>query len=120
MLMLLALLSFSLCSAITKEEHSYALMNAVLRGDIERIYQKDLFSKADINFQEPNGKTVLHYAMESNQPEYLKDAMVLLLLYHGASVDIKDNNGDTPLYRALDLGLFKLVVYLMNPQIKMN
>jgi ankyrin repeat protein len=52
---------------------------------------------ANVNFQDPrNGKTALHYGVERE----FDPAMLKWLVKHGASPDIKDNNGITPRLRA--------------------
>ena len=57
--------------------------------------KKVLDSNADVNMQDVNGMTALHYASEWGNIEAVR-----MLLEYGADPDIKDNDGRTALQRA--------------------
>lgn len=70
------------------------LMYAVIDKDINLI--KNLIKRCDVNKQDRKGWTALHFAAQ----EY-HCGIVKLLLEHGASIDIEDANGNTPLWQAV-------------------
>jgi ankyrin repeat protein len=51
---------------------------------------------ANVNFQDKKGRTALHHGLEK---EY-EPALLAWLVRHGASPDVKDNEGVSPLLRA--------------------
>lgn len=51
----------------------------------------------DINAQDHQGKTAMHYAVMSGDV-----GMVKILLGHGANIDTQDHEGKTPLYDAVE------------------
>ena len=53
-------------------------------------------SKINVNHQDNNGKTPLHFASIYNQLDIAK-----ILIYYGANVNLKDENGNTPLFDAV-------------------
>ena len=71
------------------------LVEAVIGNNAETI-KALLSSGVDVDQQDKIGYTALHYAAQN----YLLD-IALLLLEHKASVDAKDNYGNTPLFRAV-------------------
>jgi ankyrin repeat protein len=74
-----------------------ALHHAVLMNDIPRVQQLVTSKKIDVNEQDDEGFSALHLAAQENRKD-----IVRILLGHGAVVDIRDNNGNTPLTRSLD------------------
>lgn len=68
-----------------------SLQNAAKRGDFESL-QRLLDSGTDINARDASGKTALHRAIGSAQ-----DEVIFFLLMTGASPNVKDNKGATPL-----------------------
>jgi len=71
---------------------------------------RQYFDGADLNIQDDNGWTALHFAAQ-----YQSVSAVKTLIKFGAEVDLKNNNGNTPLYRAVfcfkeDLGVVKLLL----------
>ncbi|WP_318676850.1 ankyrin repeat domain-containing protein [Treponema sp.] len=73
------------------------LINAVLKNDIEeisRILAKQ--NKEEINFQDKNGFTALHYAIQDNKYE-----IAIKLLDSGADFEIPDKYGNTAIIRAV-------------------
>lgn len=74
-----------------------ALHHAALLNDTARVQQLVTSKKIDVNEQDNEGFSALHLAAQENRKD-----IVRILLDHGATVDIKDNHGNTPLMRALD------------------
>jgi uncharacterized protein len=77
------------------EDGRSLLINAILKKKMEIV--KYLIKKGiDINLQDDNmGYTALHVACTENNFE-----AVQILLENKAKIDIKDNHGNTPLFRA--------------------
>jgi hypothetical protein len=79
------------------EDGRNELHRAVMMNDIARVQHLVTGKKIDLNEQDDEGFSALHLAAQ----EFRKD-IVRILLDHGAVVDIRDNNGNTPLTRSLD------------------
>lgn len=73
-----------------------------------RILQRLIDSGAEVNFQNTEGRTPLHYAVINNRPEN-----VMLLLEKGANPSIEDAQGCSPLDIAIQEG-FDEVVSILN------
>ncbi|CAG8708321.1 3803_t:CDS:2, partial [Dentiscutata erythropus] len=71
--------------------------------------------KAEINRQNQNGKTALHWAAKIG---YI--FIVEILTKNKAQVDIGDNNGDTPLFYAVKAGHKKIINILIDHQANVN
>ncbi len=84
-----SLLLFS-CHSYSPDKNSQ-LIEAVKDGNIDRV-RLLIAEGADINFQDKNGSTPLHWAAYYGRKEIAK-----LLLMQGASPYIKDKNGITPI-----------------------
>ena len=69
---------------------------AALENDLARVQQL-IASKIDVNSLDDDGFSALHFAVQENHVDVLR-----ILLDHGATVDVKDRYGNTPLMRALD------------------
>lgn len=76
--------------------HNENILDAVIQRDIKKV--KALISQnADINEQDKeNGFSALHYCAQFR----LKD-IAKLLIDNNAKIDIKDNDGNTPLFKAV-------------------
>ncbi|XP_065346694.1 uncharacterized protein LOC135943955 [Cloeon dipterum] len=59
------------------------------------VVEKLVFSNVELNKSSPDGKSILHYAMLSNQLDLVKR-----LIDRGSNVCLRDQNGDTPLHIA--------------------
>lgn len=73
------------------------LINAVLDNNLETV--KNILEKRDksiINFQDKNGYTALHYAIQDNKYE-----LVAKLIESGADFEIPDKYGNTAIIRAV-------------------
>jgi hypothetical protein len=61
-------------------------------ADQDQVIQELVKAGVDINRQDPDGRTALHYAVRSHNPELTR-----LLVSHGAKVNVKDCLGLSPL-----------------------
>jgi ankyrin repeat protein len=71
------------------------LHHAAVSGDLEKV-RALIASGADINAQDDNGFTALHFAAQENKAE-----IVDFLLQHNANLEIPDAHGNAPLFRAV-------------------
>ena len=83
-----------------KEINNYKLHKAVLDGDIELV-KKLIESGFDVNEKDNNLFAPLHYATQefSTKRECLE--IIKILLYAGANIETRDENGNTPLSNAV-------------------
>ena len=68
--------------------------------------------KLDTNLKDESNESLLHYTVKFNSLEFAR-----LLLMHNANINIKNNNGDTPLMIACKMGkenFIKLVKEMTN------
>ena len=79
---------------ITDGEAATPLMHAALYGNND-IVSWLINNGADVNLQDRNGFSALHYSIQEMQMD-----IVINLLDHDASIDIKDSHGNTPLWIA--------------------
>lgn len=79
----------------------FQLYEAILTHDITLITSL-LHSGTDVNFQEMNGRSLLHFAIGKAKfapsPCTTEISIVELLLAHGANPNVQDINGRTPLH----------------------
>lgn len=80
------------CFGTEKRYGSFPLYAAVKRGDKE-IVDLLLSNGADINFVDDHGCTALHEACFS-----LHGILIDFLIWKGANVNVKNNDGETPFY----------------------
>jgi hypothetical protein len=95
-----------------QDHHDTSLIWAAYRGhvDVVRILLKH---HADVNCQGEADGTPLHNALwDSDLAKGDRFQTVRLLLEHGAGADTEDINGETPMARALELGLDDIVQLL--------
>lgn len=98
-----------------------ALINSVIANDIGKV--KNLIeNKANINIQDDNGWSPLHFAAQEFNEE-----MISFLLNNNANPNLKDANGNTPLSTALfnskgiDTNIFnEFLKYGGDPELKNN
>jgi ankyrin repeat protein len=93
-----------------KHENGFSLLIYLCRGDKGEHPEKIellLEYHAAVNEVGPKGRTALHYAAAAG---YLE--VITLLLYHGADVMIKDDQGETPLQLARRKNKFAAVELL--------
>ncbi|WP_341808148.1 ankyrin repeat domain-containing protein [Wolbachia endosymbiont (group E) of Neria commutata] len=69
--------------------------------------KKKFLEKTDINCQDHNGKTPLHYAVENGHKE------VIELLHNAGARTLSDKNGRTPLYPAAEKGYIEVLKLLL-------
>jgi ankyrin repeat protein len=67
-----------------------------LENDLARVQQL-IAGEIDVNSLDDDSFSALHFAVQENHID-----VVRILLDHGATVDVKDCYGNTPLMRALD------------------
>ena len=87
---------------------------AVYKEHLE-IAQLLLNRGCDVNKQDNNGKTLLHWAASH---DHLK--LVKFLLDSGADINKQDDNGETPLHWAACQGHLKLVKFLLDRGADLN
>ena len=93
------------------------LGRAALAQDLHQLVRNSASDKiraqaaqgANLNQQDVNGDTPLHWAVEAARPE-----MVKLLLELGAAPDVPDSVGRTPLFRAAEMGQTEVVAWLLD------
>lgn len=97
------LLLFFLNQAVWAQDLHQMVRNST--GD--RIRQRAA-EGADLNQQDVNGDTPLHWAIAAGRPEIAK-----LLLELGSRPDLADHGGRTPLYRAAEAGQTEVAAMLL-------
>jgi ankyrin repeat protein len=101
-----------------KRKQNLALIEAVIANDRQKVIDL-LASGEDINAVDGEGWTALHFAAQENNAVLAK-----ILLENGASVDIQENHGNTPLFKAVfncrgDGSMIKLLLsYGANKKLK--
>ncbi len=80
-------------SGILTKETMFVL--AAQYGDLEKVIALLSDPSFHVNMQDFNGKTTLHHAVYSENPEFIR-----VLLERGANVNMQDNEGNTPLHYA--------------------
>lgn len=72
------------------------LINSVLNNNLEEI-KKLIEAGNDLNVKdEENGYTALHYCAQDGKIDF-----AILLIQAGALIDLQDNYGNTPLFKAV-------------------
>jgi len=91
------------------------LLKICQQGDVERLkctlQEKSLFDDFDINTKYENGSTCLHEVVTHNAQF---TGIVKLLLENRASVNIQDNDGNTPLHVAVLYHCVENIKEIMN------
>ncbi len=70
------------------------LMSSIVKDNLA-LTQELIHLGADVNLQDKQGWTALHFAAQFYLPQH-----VLMLLEHGAQLDLQDVYGNSPLWRA--------------------
>ncbi|KAI1259585.1 hypothetical protein F5Y18DRAFT_294970 [Xylariaceae sp. FL1019] len=78
-----------------------------------------LESRANVNAKNNRGRTALHLAAESNDKEN-REAMVRLLLDHGANPRVISDGGWTPLHNAAQAGFLPVAILLLGANVDVN
>ncbi|WP_082942385.1 ankyrin repeat domain-containing protein [Wolbachia endosymbiont of Nomada ferruginata] len=81
----------------------------------ETLGQSILENGEDINAQDKDGVTPLHWAVADNNKELAK-----LLIKHGADVDVRNRDKHTPLHYAAVHGYVEIVKYLIDNGANVN
>lgn len=84
------------------------LFHAILSNDLREV-EKLIEQGADVNLQDADGRTALHWAAEGGSGE-----LVYLLLIAKVNVHIKDNDGNNALHRAAVCGQQETVSWLID------
>ena len=82
-----------------------SLQAAVFDGDIDLAINLLENGKFDLNKQDQQGRTLLHYTGSRGQID-----MIELLLEKGADPNIKDKNGNTPLHWCGHVDIVELLI----------
>jgi ankyrin repeat protein len=87
------------CGADLNADSACALQRAIYSGNIDLLAQLVKMDGFDVNARDLNGKTLLHHAvglgsLQGYVDEVLK--VMNILIFAGARVGIRDNNGNTP------------------------
>jgi ankyrin repeat protein len=85
------------------------LFNLLIEGNISKV-KEDIFRGANVDFQDDNGWTALHFASQEGHIE-----IVRLLLEKGANPNLHDIHGNGPLWTAImnssgKLGIIELLL----------
>ncbi|KJV74926.1 ankyrin repeat-containing protein 13 [Orientia tsutsugamushi] len=89
--------------------HTYQGASALLSKESLSIAQALLTHGANVNLEDEDGNTVLHYATNHFHHKEITE----ILLNHGANVNAQNNVGDTALHRAAKSGLGPTVLCLL-------
>ncbi|HSD46277.1 MAG TPA: ankyrin repeat domain-containing protein [Pyrinomonadaceae bacterium] len=108
------LLSRSDANVRDKLTNSTALEYAVLNGNREMV-QVLLWAKADVNFRDHDGQTVLMLLSDKVTAELVWD-----LINAGAKVNARDNDGDTPLISIAEVNNTDALKVLLDAGAKVN
>ena len=79
-----------------------------------------LSKRADVNYKDKDGKTVLHKLSEYFEDSNTNLDLIDLLIKNRADVNAKDSNGNTALYNSVIKGNFRLAGYLKQKGAKIN
>jgi ankyrin repeat protein len=88
--------------------HNSMLHRAVIANNIHDVKSIIENHKIDINYQNKDGRTALHYAAALDN-----SAIILYLLEHKAHLDAQDYEGWTPLHVAVNANAFDAVKILL-------
>ena len=97
-----------------KITNSTALEHAVLNGNREMV-QVLLWAKADVNFRDHDGQTVLMLLSDKVTAELVWD-----LINAGAKINARDNDGDTPLISIAEVNNTDALKVLLDAGAKVN
>lgn len=76
---------------------------------------------ANPNFIDADGKSALHWlCLYSGKNNQSVDYIISFLVEHGANIDLKDNNGNTPLFYAIEAGNYQATRTLVNLRANVN
>ena len=108
------------------EMEKTALVHAVNRGDVE-VVEALLQAGADASIPDEEGATALMYALQEPSPynregstKQRVEAAQLLLKGKVGDVNAQNENGETPLMRAVDLGATEVVKSLLDRGANVN
>lgn len=73
------------------------LINCVIKNKYNFLKKLLEYENVNVNLQDENGFTALHFAVEEGYPEMLKE----ILSTKEVNVNLKDKFGNTPLWRAV-------------------
>ena len=110
---------FSKIANSKDEEGKTPLINAVEKGDLKMVIFL-IKNEADVNIQDLNGLTPIHYAARAYKGLTNHFAIAYILIENGADVDSKNKDGLTPLYFASHNGNLELVKFLINHMANVN
>ncbi len=83
--------------------------------EINQSQPESLYKAADVNLQDNEGKTALHYAVERGDR-----SLIEYLLSQDANINAKDKKDNTPLHYALEQNNLDLARYLLSQKADVN
>ena len=95
------------CTIVTNAQSIY---RTACQGNMTRL--DSLLTNTDINTQDQRGRSLLHWAVGCNKEQVFNS-----LLEKGIAIDVKDNEGVTPLYMAVrfqNMDFFNRLMALQN------
>ena len=95
--------------ALENYRHNSILEIAVMNNDVSQVQELLNNQKIDINYQNKDGRTALHFAAAQDN-----NRIAQLLLEHGANITTADWQGWTPLHVAVDANAFAVVKTLID------
>ena len=96
----------SLPSCSSTDRRTRAFFESISEGDVERV-ERILMMEFDVNCRDDAGNNPIHFAVEGEKN------LALILLKHGAEVNMANHLGETPLMSAIRYGDLECVQLIL-------